>query len=388
MRRPRLLALGFALESLATVVSGLARTYDQLLGARVLVGVGSATFVVIALTWLMDLFPSRLRGRVLASFFLAMPLGAVLVMGLGTAFVNWQTAFLAAGAPGLLLALLALAMPEPVRGWSEGIDIPRLRLHEQVGPSREDYVDLMVNSSYTYSVFGMAFASFAIAGWVYWLPTFLTLVKGLNAEHQVDRLLGGTLLAAAILGIGVGGWLADAFAIRRPRLVFTLPGLAMLGSIVCVLIAIHGRGVPWVFGGTFLAVGLMGLEFGPCYAVLSRVVMPNMRAVACAVTLSAAHLLGDLWSPALMGWVIDTFGQADSMATGFGHVLAALGALPVVEPGREPQNLTAGMLAVLPALLIAGIVLLAGSRHLPREMALMLAKLRAAPSRRAARPRA
>ncbi len=288
-----------------------------------------------------------------------------------------------------MLALLALAVPEPVRGWSEGIDILRLRLHEQVGPSREDYIDLMVNSSYTYSVFGIAFSSFAIAGLVYWLPAFLTVAKGVTPDQlRIPRLLEATLLAAAVLGIGAGGWLADAFAIRRPRMAFILPGLAMLGSIACVLVAIYGRSVPSVFGGIFLAVGLMFLEIGPCYAIISRVVMPNMRGVACGVTLSATHLLGDLWSPTLMGWVIDTFAQADSMATGFGQVLAAVGAVPVAQPGRDPQNLTAGMLAVLPALLISGVVLLAGSRHLPREMALMLAKLRAAPSRRAARPRA
>jgi hypothetical protein len=40
------------------------------------------------------------------------------------------------------------------------------------------------------------------------------------------------------------------------------------------------------------------------------------------------------------------------------------------------------MLVVVPALAIAGIVLLSAVRHLHREMALMLAKLRAAPSRR------
>ncbi len=54
----------------------------------------------------------------------------------------------------------------------------------------------------------------------------------------------------------------------------------------------------------------------------------------------------------------------------------------MAQPGRDPQNLTAGMLVVVPALLIAGAVLLAGLRHLPREMALMLAKLRSPQSRR------
>ena len=45
-----------------------------------------------------------------------------------------------------------------------------------------------------------------------------------------------------------------------------------------------------------------------------------------------------------MGWVADTFGQADSMATPFGKALAALGATPVVVAGREPENITAALL--------------------------------------------
>ena len=69
------------------------------------------------------------------------------------------------------------------------------------------------------------------------------------------------------------------------------------------------------------------------------------------------------------------------MATGFGWFLSTIGAVPVARPGQDPQNLAAGLLALLPALLIAGVVLLAGIRHLPRELALMIAKLRAAPSR-------
>jgi hypothetical protein len=70
------------------------------------------------------------------------------------------------------------------------------------------------------------------------------------------------------------------------------------------------------------------------------------------------------------------------MATGFGRFLAAIGAMPAARPGLDPENLTAAMLVLIPALLIAGAVLLAGIRHLPRELALMIAKLRAAPSRR------
>ena len=119
---------------------------------------------------------------------------------------------------------------------------------------------------------------------------------------------------------------------------------------------------------------------------IANVVLPNMRAVAYAVAMAATHLLGDLWSPTLMGWVSDTFGQDDSMATPFGRALAAIGATPKAQPGHDPENLVAAVLTAVPALVIAGVVLLAGGRHLPREMALMIAKLRAAPSRVAARP--
>jgi MFS family permease len=290
------------------------------------------------------------------------------------------------GGPGLALALLALLVPEPLRGQSEGVDIPRLRLHEQVGPSREDYIDLMVNSSYTYSVFGITFSSFALAGLVYWLPAFLTSVKGFT-QNQADFPLGMTFLAAALLGTAAGGWVADRYAMAKPRALFFVPGLGIFSAILFVLAAIYRRDMASICGGLLLAEGMMFFNMAPCYAIIASVVMPNMRGVACAVVLAAVHLLGDIWSPSLMGWMIDTFGQADSMSTSFGQALAAIGAVPVALPGHDPENVTAGMLLVVPALLISGIVLLAGSRHLPREMTLMLAKLKAPPSRHsAARP--
>jgi MFS family permease len=384
MRRPRLLAVGFALWSLATVGTGLASSFEQIEAARALVGVGGATSMVIGLTLLMDLFPVRLRGRVLAVFLVAMPLGAGMAMNLGSALArstSWQTAFLLVGGPGLALAFLALLVPEPVRGLSEGIDIARLRLHEHFGPSQEDYIDQMVNSSFTYSVFGITFSSFALAGLVYWLPLFLTAVKGL-ARDQADFPLGATFLAAAFCGTAAGGWLADLCVRSKPKALFLVPGIGILGATIFVLIAIYGRGMAAICGGLFLAESMMFFIMAPSYAIIAAVVMPNMRGVACAVVLAAVHLLGDIWSPTLMGWMIDTFGQADSMSTGFGRALAAIGAVPVALPDQDPQNVTAGMLVVIPALLISGIVLLAGARHLPREMALMLAKLKALPSRR------
>jgi len=287
LRRPRLMAVGIAVWSLATVGTGLARSYNEMQLARALVGIGGSTFGVIALTILMDLYPRGVRARVLSAYYLAMPIGAALALSLGSAIARaatWHTAFVIAGAPGLVLALLALALPDPVRGTSEGVEEHRLRLHERVGPSREDYVDLMVNSSYTYSVFGLAFSMFAIGGLIVWLPTFLVVVHDVPAA-RANLWLAVIVPAAMVLGMVIGGWLADRYSQVNPRALFLVPGMAMLGSIPCLLLAIFGRDEGMILLGVFLAIALLFTNAGPCHAIIANVVLPNMRAVAYAVAI-------------------------------------------------------------------------------------------------------
>jgi MFS family permease len=158
----------------------------------------------------------------------------------------------------------------------------------------------------------------------------------------------------------------------------------LIAAVPFILVAIYSKSVPWIYAGIFLSEALMFINTGPCNAVIANVVLPKMRAAAYALAIFAVHFLGDIWSPMLMGWVADFFGHDDSMASGFGRALAAIGAVPSIRPGLEPENLTAGMLVVVPAVFLAGVVLLAGARHLPREMALMTARLKAPPVRREA----
>src|SRR5437763_12918132 len=116
-RRP--IALGVLLWSLATVLSGLARDYGQLLGARALVGVGEAAYVAIAPALLADCFPLSARGRVFSVLNMAIPVGAALgyvVGGLIGHHLGWRPAFFICGAPGALLAAAVLWLPDPPRG--------------------------------------------------------------------------------------------------------------------------------------------------------------------------------------------------------------------------------------------------------------------------------
>jgi MFS family permease len=379
-RRTWLLGLGVGLWSLATVGSGLARSYGQLVLARSLLGIGEATYGVIAPTILLDLFQRQQRARVLSAFYLAMPIGSALGMALGgyvAARWDWRLAFFIAGGVGLIVALAALVLHDPLRGSSEAVDTERLRAHEQAGASRADYLDLMGNSSYTYAVGGMAAYTFVIGGMLVWFPTFLVRTRGIELS-RANSMLGVVTLCAAIVGMSVGGWLADRLAKANAGALFIVPALALLGAVPFVLMGLFSRSEAGIFACVFLAETLMFMNTGPCNAVIANVVAPNMRAAAFAIAVLGVHFLGDIWSPVLIGKVADLFGDPVTMNTGIGRVLVALGVTPTQVPGQPPENIAAGLLIVVPALALAGVILLAGARHLPREMALMLAKLKAA----------
>src|SRR6202020_2836883 len=117
--RPRLIAIGVACWSFATALSGFAVNFLTLFVARAAVGVGEAAYVTIAPSLLSDYFPVRQRGRVMAIFFCAIPVGSALgyvVGGLVDKHYGWRAAFFVAGIPGLVLAALCLLLRDPPRG--------------------------------------------------------------------------------------------------------------------------------------------------------------------------------------------------------------------------------------------------------------------------------
>ena len=124
--RPRMLALGVAIWSVATALAGFARGYASLFAARAAVGVGEAAYGTISPALLADYFPRERRGRVFAIFFAAIPIGSALgyvLGGLVDHYFGWRYAFFVAGVPGLVLAALAVRLYDPPRG-AQDADAP------------------------------------------------------------------------------------------------------------------------------------------------------------------------------------------------------------------------------------------------------------------------
>ncbi len=302
--RKKLIALGVGLWSLATVGSGLATSAAMLFAARALVGVGEASYATLAPTIIDDLAPPNRRGRWLAVFYLATPVGSALGYLLGGAIEHaygWRATFFAAGLPGLLLAIICLFIVEPQR-----VGAPPPSILESLRALRG-------RPLYVQCVLGYCASTFAVGGFAFWAPTYLYRAYALPLE-RANFLFGAVTVAAGAVGTALGGLLGDHFtrrvetsdgdlatSIGNLRVCAISGWLAAPAAAVAVL-----SGSPLAF---FLAMGLceaaLFMSSSPVNAVLLRGVPATLRASAMAVSIFSIHLFGDLWSPPAVGALTD-----------------------------------------------------------------------------------
>lgn len=357
-----MLALGVGLWSVATVGTAFSQNYHQMFLWRSLLGIGEATYGVIAPALLADLFPPKQRGRVMGLYFLALPLGGALGYGIG-GFVadawHWRAAFWVVGLPGLLVALLGLVIRDPGRGASEG----KTHAGKADRPTIHDYLALFKNRTFLWNTAGMAAVTFASGGYAAWGSTFYQSVRGMSAK-DAGLWIGGLTAAAGLLGITCGTWFAD-FLYRFTRRAYLLMAcLAVLIATPFALLGILDPDLITSLGLLFVAMVMLASVLGPCNAVTANVVPSNQRAAGYALSIFLIHLLGDISSPILIGTISDLFGDPSVASSAIGEALASLGAKPVRE-----SNLIVGMLAVVPVMLLGSFFFFLGSRHLPEDQA-------------------
>lgn len=307
--RTRLIALGVSLWSAATVASGFAVGPWSLLVARALVGVGEASYATLAPTIIDDLAPASKRGRWLAVFYVAMPVGAALGYLIGGAVASrwgWRSAFFVAGGPGLVLALVSLLIKEPARTTTQ--ERPNVR---------RDIGTLVRIPVYRKAVLGYCAYTAAIGAFSHWAPTFLVeRYAGALSLKTATFWFGIVTVVGGIVGTAVGGVLADAGKRRAPedaaslrstelRKLFRLcAGASLIGAPLAAACFLSGS------HGTFFAIVgptevVLFVATSPINALLLRSVPSELRASALALSIFAIHALGDFWSPALVGLLAD-----------------------------------------------------------------------------------
>ncbi len=309
--RPRILALGVGVWSLATAAGGLASSYGALLASRAAVGIGEAAYGTIAPALLADYFPERLRGRVFAIFFAATPVGSALgyvVGGLVDKHYGWRHAFYVAGLPGLLLALLALTLYEPRAGSHGGSDDTasadgELRSTRKLsGIGR--YVELAKNRLYRLTILGYAAYTFALGGIAIWMPTFLERARGLPRDVATVRL-GAILVVTGFVGTFIGGWVGDYLLQRTKRAYLWVSGVATLAAAPAAWLALTLESPTGYWTALVIAELLVFACTGPVNSAVVSEVPPRMRASAMALCIFTIHILGDVPSPPIIGAISD-----------------------------------------------------------------------------------
>jgi len=317
--RKWIVVAGGALWSVATLLTAVTHSYSTLLIRHTIVGIGEASFGIIAPTIVADLFPEAKRGRILGIFYLALPVGAALgyiVGGVVGGAHGWRAPFYLAGAPGLLLVLAIAFLPEVPRGIQDTIP-------ETI--ERKSFGGLLRNKAFWTATFGMGFMTFALGGISIWMPTFLVRERGYSVG-MAGTIFGLILLFDGIVASLLGGWAGDKLLPRYKGAYYLVSAITLGLGIPVMLFALHSSGIP-MFLGILLGGFLLLFNTSPLNAALINAVGPHIRAFALALNIVMIHLLGDVPSSWIIGRLADRYPlhiALSSTAVGLGLATAVL----------------------------------------------------------------
>ena len=321
--RKLIIVLGAIFWSGLTLLTAVTHTYTELLIRHTLVGVGEATFVTIAPTFVADLFAEKKRGRILGVFYLAIPVGSAagyLLGGYLAPHYGWRFPFYIAAAPGFVLALGASFLKEPERGQFDSVkDTPR----------RESVLGLARNPAFLTATLGMAAMTFSLGGIQVWMPQFLYSDRHYSLE-KANLMFGAIIVVDGIVAALAGGWLGDFLLPKMKSSYYLVSAASMLVGMPVMIVALFVKG-PLMIPAIGLAAFFLLLNTAPLNAAVINSVGAHIRATALAVNIFIIHILGDVPSPTMMGWVADR------------RSLQAAFVLPVIAMGVSSAILFYGM---------------------------------------------
>ncbi|MEE4184260.1 MAG: MFS transporter [Gammaproteobacteria bacterium] len=340
-RRTWIVAIGVVLWSLATAMCGLARNFGQLFLARISVGVGEATLAPCALPMIADSFPPEKRGKPVAFYSAALSLGAGIASLAGASVLiwsksagqlslpgvgdleAWQFAFIAVGAPGVLLGILMFFLREPER-------------QEQVGLTAGGKPGLRVAASYLWAD-KQFFAGFVAIVCVMtivaysqgWLPAMFARTWGWPAEKYA-LFNGIMMLAVGPLTVNTTGWYIDR--LQQQGRSDAPVRMMIVGTLILIPSGIAAPLMPTgeiAFG--LFAVNLVGIAMISAAAptALLNVTAGEIRSQVTAIYFLVIGVTGLMLGPTAIGVLNDVAFGIDGARYSVALVPAAFG-LPLL----------------------------------------------------------
>jgi MFS family permease len=261
--RKYVLAGGVSFIGGITALGGLAQSFVQLFGSRMLVGAGGSAHAPGSYSMLADYYPPEKLPRAIGFLqlgfisgnFLGIYLGGMLLTmvaswplthWLGLTIHGWQWVLMMVGLPGFVIAVLFLAAQEPPR---RGI-----AAHQQAVPMSDVLAEIWRRRGVYLPLFlGLACSATEFLGLGVWRPAFLTRTYGWTPE-RIGHWLSMVILVSYLLGAFVGTvfaeWLAKRYKdshVRAAAILFALTTpfeiaapLMPTGELALLCVAIGG----------------------------------------------------------------------------------------------------------------------------------------------------
>ncbi len=321
--RRNLLAVCVILWSAFTALGGFARTYVQLLIARFCVGATESGAMPTMLPMISDIFPSANRGRAFGVLFTHSALGSLLsgiVGGYLAHEYGWRAAFLAAGLPGVLLALLLMAtVKEPKRGEIEASE----DLDDGAPPTWKEAALFLVKSPGLICLIGGSalFGMTTVTVWA-WIGSFFIRVHHLSLK-EVGGVIGIATGLGPLIGPLLMGWLGDMAGKRDVRLPLVMMAGAALIAMLCGMVMLFTASVGVAIVMLFLHE--IFKTFAPiCFAATMNNTPARLRGSVMAIDQLVIQFVSFGLGPLLAGILSDLYGGATSIRYAVANVLGVL----------------------------------------------------------------
>lgn len=305
--RRSIITSGLVIWSGMTALGGIARNALQLTLSRFGVGVGEAAGTAPSSSIISDLFPGSRRPSAMAVYQLGPVIGGFLGFFVG-GWVNhaygWHAAFLVAGIPGLLTALVfRLTVKEPVRGISE---TKRVDTAQESIPSTLRF--MARQRCYMILLLGFCFTTYTQFGLGTWAAAFFGRIHHLNTK-QIGTYAGTAQAIAALIGTLTGGYLSDVLGRKKVRWRIYVSAICSIIACPGVILFSVSHSLFWCIIGFMIYSAASPVHVGPIVAVSHSVVKVGMRAFATSVIYLISELLGLGLGPFLIGAFNDHYAR-------------------------------------------------------------------------------
>ncbi len=340
--RKFIILVSLVIWSSVTWWTGDARTYEELLVARALMGVSEAFYIPAALALISDYHRGKTRsmatGLHMSGIYAGQMLAGCGAMMAGEPYqLGWRLTFETFGFIGVayaIIVVLFLRDPEAPKGAEEApvADAPQL-LDEKKAKGNDFTIGEVLRNLFSGRAMVMLLVIYALAGFANWFlmnwyPRLLQDMFHISEADAGPKATGWINIAKYIAVLG-GAVVADMWYARNRNARAYVPGIGFLLAGPCVMIAmLPALGIPVVIslGATLALVSMQGVAQGSLDATLMPVLRSQIDERFSATGYGLLNLTS-VSAGALVSW---GGGYLKDMDISLGVPLSIAGALMIV----------------------------------------------------------